>query len=155
MNDEVKYRISTATGTVLVVLAAIADIFTFIPIVGDFLGWLFWVIMAVVFWKLGLGLINFRRFLPMIISTVAEFFPVVQEFPTIVAGMVAIIIMTRIEDKTGIKMLPSRGKTGVRMPKKQSIPVNATRGTREPRKKNIKYGENYAKNFNLETGERL
>ncbi len=133
MGEKPKYRLSTSTSIILVIFATIADLISLIPFAGDIVGWLFWSIMAVVFWKLGLGLINYRRFLPLIMSTVAEFIPFIQEFPTIMAGMIAVIILSRIEDKTGIKMLPSKGKGGVRMPQKTREPVNLQEGVRQPR----------------------
>ena len=133
MDGEIKYRISKQTTVILIGLAGIADIFTLIPFVGDFLGWIFWIIMSVVFWKLGLGLVNFRKLTSMLISTAIEFIPVVQMLPTITAAMAAIIFFSRLEDKTGLKILPSKSKPGITKPKLQRNPVNSTAGIRQPR----------------------
>lgn len=111
-------------GIFLIFLAFVADVLTLIPLAGDFVGWIFWAIMAIIFWKLGLGLVNWRRFVPALISTVAELFPAVQELPTIIAGMVAILILSRIEDKTGLKVFPSKSKPGVTPPRVKRVPPN-------------------------------
>ncbi len=133
MDREIKYRVSTGLGVILIILAGVADLATFIPVVGNFLGFLFWAVMAVVFWKLGLGFINYRRFVPMLISTATEIFPVVSFLPTIIAGMFAILILSRIEDKTGLKILPSKGNLDITKPKLRRVPVNSTAGVRQPR----------------------
>ncbi len=111
-------------GVFLIFLAFIADVLTLIPLAGDIVGWIFWAIMGVVFWKLGLGIVNWRRFVPAIISTIAELFPAVQELPTIIAAMVAILILSRVEDKTGLKVFPNKNKPGVTPPRVKRVPPN-------------------------------
>jgi hypothetical protein len=83
-------------------LALFSDILTLIPIVGDIVGPVFWTSIAYYFWKKGLGLFNWRRFVPEIISFIAELIPGVQELPSMFLGMIIIALLTKIEQKTGI-----------------------------------------------------
>lgn len=127
-DGKTKYRISIKIGILFLCLAAIADLVTLIPIAGTFLGWIFWAIMTLIFWKMGLGLVNWRRLVPALISAGAEFFPVVQELPTIIAAMLVILIFTRIEDKLGMKLLPTKGKPGVTAPRLKRAPPRYSGG---------------------------
>lgn len=97
-----KNRISNLATGILLALAGVADALTLIPFVGDFVGPIFWVLASVYFWKAGLGLLNGKRLATTVISTVAELIPVAQALPTIFVGILAITMMTRFEDKTGI-----------------------------------------------------
>lgn len=132
---QTKYRISIKIGVLFLCLAAIADLVTLIPVAGTFLGWIFWAIMTLIFWKMGLGLVNWRRLVPALISAAAKFFPVVQELPTIIAAMLVILIFTRIEDKLGMKLLPTKGKPGVTAPRLKRGPPAYQNGVRLPRSK--------------------
>jgi hypothetical protein len=133
MAGEIKHKISKQATYILIGLAGIADIFTFIPFVGDFVGWIFWIIMSVVFWKLGLGLVNYRKLTSMLISTAIEFIPFVQMLPSITAAMAAIIFFSRIEEKTGLKILPTKTKPGITRPNIRKAPLNSQSGIRQPR----------------------
>jgi hypothetical protein len=132
MEEQKKYRISTSASFLLIVTALIFDVLTLIPIVGDFLGPLFWILASVYFWKIGMGLVNGRKLAVTIISLVIELIPVAQELPAIVLGIIVIIVMTRVEDKTGISLNPMK-KPGVTPPRIPRAPVNATPGVRPPR----------------------
>jgi hypothetical protein len=110
---------------------------TLIPIVGDIVGPVFWTSIAYYFWKKGLGLFNWRRFVPEIISFIAELIPGVQELPSMFLGMIIIALLTKIEQKTGInpinlvkgKITPPRivrkplNNGGVRQPKSSDISI--------------------------------
>jgi hypothetical protein len=64
-------------------------------------------------WTKGLGLFNGRKLAAMAISWVASLIPVVQELPIeVTAGIIAIILITRIEDKAGVSVIKplSQGK---------------------------------------------
>lgn len=122
MAEGKKYRIETKTGIKLLCLAGVADLITLIPIAGDVLGWLFWGAMTLYFWRAGLGLVNWRRLVPALISAAAELFPVVQELPTIIAAMFVILIFTRMEDESGMKLLPTKNKPGVTAPRFKRAP---------------------------------
>ena len=139
MDENKKKRIGNIASAVLIIAALIADLFSLIPFVGDFVGPIFWIGASVYFWKSGLGLVNGRRLATSVISMVAELIPGVQEFPTIVAGMIIIVAMTRVEDKTGISLNPAKGGklgpkaniAGTRMPPPQ-MPLNQG-GIRPPK----------------------
>jgi hypothetical protein len=128
----INYRISGGMFAILALLAGLADLLTLIPFVGTAVGPIFWVLATIYFWKVGLGLVNGRRLATTIISIVAELVPAVQAFPTILAGTIAVVIMTRIEDRTGISLTPAK-KVGVTPPRNVRVPVNKTPGVRPPR----------------------
>ncbi len=136
-----KYRIGTLGALFILAVALVVDGLTLIPFVGTFIGWMFWLGAALYFWKCGLGLINWRRAVPGLISLVGEIVPGVQEFPTIVAAVAVIIVLSRIEDKTGVSMtktLSSKGVNvnGFRAPKGIPPPLNVD-GVRGPQKSDI------------------
>ncbi|HEY9583862.1 MAG TPA: hypothetical protein VJI66_02790 [Candidatus Paceibacterota bacterium] len=131
-NKKVNYRIGALAIVLLVALAGIFDLLSLIPFVGDIVGPIFWIIASIYFWKAGLGLVNGKRLATAAISLIAELIPAVQELPMILAGIVAIIIMTRIEDKTGISLNPLSKKPGVTPPRNQRRPANVD-GVRLPR----------------------
>lgn len=113
-NQKKKSRIGLIAIVILVVAALIADLLSLIPFVGDIVGPLFWIGASIYFWQSGLGLVNGRRLATSIISMVAEMIPAIQELPLILAGIIAIIVMVRIEDKTGISLTPHiAGKGGM------------------------------------------
>ncbi len=119
---KVKYRIGTLGMLILFFVAALFDILSIIPGVGTLTGWMFWAGAGVYFWIVGLGIANWRVITPSLISVVWEFFPGIQAFPSILGGVLAIIILSRFEDKTGLSVLPG-GKKGVRSPPKVA-PLN-------------------------------
>jgi hypothetical protein len=104
-----KYRMGIVGIVILILLATIADLLSLIPFVGDFVGPIFWVMVSIYLWKIGCGLINSKRLATEIISIVIEVIPVAQEIPSIIICMAIIIILVRVEDKTGIKMIGSKG----------------------------------------------
>ena len=134
-----KYRMGTAGIVFWIAFAALADLLSLIPFVGDFVGPIFWVCASIYLWKVGCGLLNARRLATSLISMIAEMIPGVQEFPLILAGIIAIIIMVRVEDKTGISVPGIGGKktgstlvqNGVNPPRIQQSPLNQG-GVRAP-----------------------
>jgi hypothetical protein len=111
-----KNRITNAAGAILVVAALVADLFTLIPLVGDFVGPIFWVLASVYFWRQGMGIVSGKQGVTKIISTIAELIPGVQELPTIFVAMLIIVGTTRLEDKTGISAnVLTKGKMGPKM----------------------------------------
>lgn len=131
-NRKTKYRIGTLAIVLLVALAGIFDLLSLIPFVGDFVGPIFWIIASIYFWEAGLGFVNGRRLAVSAISMVAELIPVVQGLPAILAGIIAIIVMTRVEDKTGISLNPLQKKPGMTPPRLPPKPANVD-GVRLPR----------------------
>jgi hypothetical protein len=132
MDDKPKYRLANVAILGIMSLAGLADLITFIPIAGDIIGPIFWVGASVYFWKSGLGMINPRRLAASLLSFVAELIPIVQEFPTIIVGTAAIIIMSRIEDRTGLSLNPLQKKPGITPPRGRKLGMNNKVGVRTP-----------------------
>ncbi|MDE2188529.1 MAG: hypothetical protein KGJ35_02255 [Patescibacteria group bacterium] len=117
-------KIGNVSAIILLFLAAIADLLCLIPFVGDVVGPVFWIAVAIYLWKIGCGFINPRRLITEVISMIAELIPGVQELPTIIVGVAIIILLVRFEDQTGLsvmKPLSAGGKlplnqNGVRLP---------------------------------------
>lgn len=140
MDEVKKYHISNVIAIILAIFALVADVFTIIPFVGDFVGPIFWLLASFYFWKNGMGFINGKRGITTVISTIAELIPGIQELPTIFVGMLIIIGTSRLEDKTGISVSAITSKkpgTGVkinvggRREAPQKIPQNQS-GLRPP-----------------------
>src|SRR3989344_8145845 len=127
-----KHRIGILAIVILVLISGLADATTLIPLVGDFVGPVFWVFMTYYFYKTKHGLLNWKNLAPSIVSFVAEFIPVVQEFPTIIGATIVIIFVSRLEDKTGISLMKplSQGQK-VHLPSR-TPPLNQG-GIRQPR----------------------
>lgn len=108
-----KYRIGTVAIIILVFFAIIADGLGMIPFVKDFTASIFFVCASVYFWMKGMGILNGKKLAAMAISWIASMIPIIQEIPLeVTAGIIAIILITRIEDKTGISVTKplSQGK---------------------------------------------
>jgi len=121
MPNPVQYRIGMFAIVVLIFCASVADLLTLIPFVGTFIGPFYWISVSIFLYTKGFGILNLRRFATSAISMIGEMVPVIQSLPLIIAGTLAVIIMSRIEDKKGIKMLPSPNKQslnqeGIRQP---------------------------------------
>lgn len=151
MGGGVNYRISILASVLLVVLAGIFDILSLIPFVGDFIGPLFWIIASIYFWKIGMGLMNGRKLAVTLVSMAAEMVPVVQELPALMVGITVIIVMTRIEDKTGLTLNPM--KKGVTQPRLSRNPFNSQPGVRPPRQKRKDNNVKNEADFPLDVGE--
>ena len=116
MAEGKKHKIGNIAAFIFIAIAGIFDLFTLIPVIGDFLGPIFWVGASLYFWKSGLGFVNGRRLATSAISMIAEMIPGVQELPAILAGIVIVITMTRFEEKTGISVSSiTGGKVGTKM----------------------------------------
>ncbi len=145
-------RVSNMGAAFWVALAAGADLFSLIPFVGDISGPVFWVCASIYLWKKGCGLINARRLAATLISMVAEMIPAIQEFPITILGIVVVIALIRLEDRTGLglmKKITNPVSTnrpmyngGVRMSelqrkaleeKEQTEALNSSDGIRRPR----------------------
>jgi len=127
MNSSPK-KIGILAICMLIFIAVVVDLLTLIPFVGDFMGPLYWIGVAVYLWLKGFGVLNLRRSVPMLVSTVLELIPAIQAFPTILLGTIALSTTLKIKEKTGISL----GN-----PAKERGPAPATRalnqnGTRMP-----------------------
>ena len=116
-------------------LSGLADLCTLIPFVGTAVGPAYWVLFGFYLWKTGHGLVNWRRAVPGLLSIVGEFIPFVQALPTIWTATILIIILSRLEDKTGIAISQHFSKRNMRFPDRRR-PLNKN-GVRQPRKNNI------------------
>lgn len=135
MDNGKKYKISLLASIVLIALAVIADLASLIPLVGTVVGPVFWFVAGIYFWSIGMGIINSKRLTTGAISIVAELIPVIQSLPTITVGIIAIIIMTRIEEKTGISVTSLTKRTpGVTPPRLGRQALNTQQGIRYPNK---------------------
>ncbi len=114
------------------VIATVGDLISLIPGGGDIVSPIFWGLMALYFWKKGMGLFNGRRFAAAAISFVAELIPAVQELPLLLAGIIAVLFIIRIEDKTGKSIIKPLSK-GVTPPRIERNPFNGQPGVRPPR----------------------
>lgn len=134
MENKKTYRISTLAIIVFLTIAIVFDLFTLIPLVGDFLGWIFWIGASVYLWKSGHGLANWKILAPEIISVTGELIPGIQELPTIIASSLVIIILSRIEDSTGSSLLPNPTKKlpGTTPPRLKRPGLNKQEGIRYP-----------------------
>jgi len=89
---------------ILMFIALVVDLLTLIPLVGDIMGPLYWIALAVFLWFKGFGFLNFKRAAPMIISVVGELIPAIQALPTILAGTIALIFVLKVQEKTGLSL---------------------------------------------------
>jgi hypothetical protein len=125
-----KHRIGIVAIILFIVFALIADLIGLIPFAKDFTGTIFWGITSFILWKKGLGIFNGKRLATMATSWLAGAIPVIQEFPIeITVGIVAIIIMSYAEEKTGLSLMKP-GYAGKKIPGAREV-LNSG-GRREP-----------------------
>ena len=140
------YRISWTLGLILSAVAFVGDIVSLIPFVGDFVGPIYWVLAGGYLWKArGVNPIKGKNVAGKVaaisISLVAKLIPVVQELPIeLFAGMIALVIVTRLEDKTGIDAsalasgnIKAAVVGGVRSSVGRPPPLNEEDNVRRPR----------------------
>ena len=136
-----KHRIGMLAIVVFVVAAIICDLIGLIPFAKNATATVFWGISSFAMWKMGLGIFNGRKVAIMAVSWVSSMIPFIQEIPIeITAGIIAIIIVSRIEEKTGISALSLMNKgimpgplnaRGSRLPASPKLPLNEG-GQRQP-----------------------
>lgn len=141
VKPKTNYRVGIAMSVVLVGVAGVFDAASLIPFVGTVMGPIFWVVSGVYLWTKGVGLFGGKKIATTAISFVAEIFPFSQELPMLTAGIVALLIIIRIEDKTG-KSLVKPMKAGITPPRlRRTTPLNSEPGVRPPRNKPAEYTE--------------
>lgn len=111
MAGSVNYRLSMAAIVVMIFIAAIADLFTLIPLAGDIIGPVYWVAVSIFLYTKGFGLVNGRRLTTSLISMIAEMIPAIQELPLLLGGTIVLVVFSRLEDRTGISL--TKGKIGI------------------------------------------
>jgi hypothetical protein len=104
------HKIGTFSIFILVGGAVLADLVGLIPLFKDITDPIFWILASIYMWHLGLGLLNGRKLAITAVSFVAGMIPVIQEFPELTAGIVAIIIVTRLEEKADISSMSPLSK---------------------------------------------
>jgi hypothetical protein len=103
MEEKPKHKIGLVAMIILTVLAIVFDLLGLIPIVKDIEAPIFWAIAGIYFWTKGMGIFNGRKLAAVLASFITSIIPVVQELPVeLTLGIIAIFIMTRVEEKTGI-----------------------------------------------------
>lgn len=133
MEDKKQYRIGMGISIVLIMLAAVGDALSLIPFVGAIVGPIFWIIIGIYLWTKGMGILNGRKLAVTAVSFVSEIIPIVQELPMLLAGIIAILFIIRVEDKTGLSLMNPM-KKGVTPPRLKKNPFNGKAGIRPPRK---------------------
>ena len=131
-NSSKKSKIGLISAIMLIVLALLFDLMSFIPIIGNIMTWIFWVIISVYFWFIGMGVVNNKRIVIAISSGIIESIPFISWVPSITVGMIAIILMSVFEDKTGISLNKITKNPGITPPRTQRKQVNAIPGIRHP-----------------------
>lgn len=124
MASGIQYRLGGSSIAFLVFIAIAADLITLIPGAGTLgVAPIFWIIVSVFLYFKGFGIINARRLATSITSMVVEMVPVIQELPLLTAGVLTLIMFTRLEDKMGRKTAPTESpgpqplnQGGVRLP---------------------------------------
>ena len=147
-DKSINYRLKGSVIAGMVFFAIVADLVTLIPFVGVVVGPLYWILLSIFLYKKGFGIINARRLATSIGSMVVEMVPVLQALPLITVGTILIIVLSKMEDRLGIK-IPTKGsqppgatidpntqplnRGGVRPPNQQDNqkPLNAN-GARQP-----------------------
>src|SRR5574343_803087 len=128
-----KNRIKFIAIVILIISAIFVDILNTIPLLDGIVSTFYWMFVSVYLWRTGHGLINWRSVIPESISLIIEWIHALSAIPTVFISTVLIIILSKIEDKTGVSIqLP--GKTPGITPKRNTkTPVNSTPGIRPPR----------------------
>lgn len=132
MKEKVNYRIDLASSVLLIMFATLCDALSLIPFVGDIVAPIFWLIVGIYLWTKGMSLLSGRKLATTGISIIAEMIPAVQELPALLLGIITILIILRIEDKTGIST-NSIKKPGTTNPRNK-VPLNSQPGIRLPNK---------------------
>lgn len=137
--QKTKYRVGIGMSVVLIGVAGIFDIanfFTsFIPFVGSAIGAIFWFVSGLYLWTKGVGLFGGKKIAVTAISFIAELVPIVQALPMLTAGIIGVLLVIRIEDKTGMSIVKPM-KAGVTLPRYKRVPLNGQKGLRLPNKQN-------------------
>lgn len=116
MPEENKKRINAITAGAMIFVALALDLsgllldtlFFFAPIFGFIISFIAWILFAIWFLLLGIGLLSARRLAAFGSGIVIEAVPVLNMLPGITVSVVAIIIMVKLEDRLGVK-LPGAG----------------------------------------------
>lgn len=141
VKPKTNYRVGIAMSVVLVGVAGVFDAASLIPFVGSVMGPIFWLVSGVYLWTKGVGLFGGKKLAISAISFVAEIAPAVQALPMLTAGIIGVLLVIRIEDKTGMSLVKPM-KAGITPPRlRRTTPLNSEPGVRPPRNKPAEYTE--------------
>lgn len=103
-------KISDTTAALMIGTAVILDLISIIPVVGQaFASVGSFVIFLIWFLILGLPLVTPKKLLTTLSAYIIEFIPAISALPAITVGVILMIVLTRAEEKTGIKLLDKKG----------------------------------------------
>lgn len=89
----------------MIATAVVFDIISIIPVVGEAIGIVgSAVVFGIWFLTLGIPLLSTKKLVTTFVGYLGEAIPAVSALPFITVGVILIIGMTRLEDKTGISV---------------------------------------------------
>lgn len=105
------HKISNTAFAAMSIVAILLDLISLIPIVNvatlAFAG----VIFTFWWWKLGLGLLNFKKALNYALGALVEVIPILSWLPGITVVVVMMFVFTRAEEKAGVNLTGQFSKT--------------------------------------------
>ncbi|MEK7213817.1 MAG: hypothetical protein AAB637_01745 [Patescibacteria group bacterium] len=132
MEEKGKKRIDFGMIVIWVVSAVFIDLINLIPFLGGLISSFYWIVFSFYLWKTGHGLLNWKIAISEIISIVVEWIPFLGFLPSTIASTIAIVAISRFEDKTGKSLIPNQTMKKMTLPRNQRKPVNAEEGIRPP-----------------------
>lgn len=112
-------------------VSLIFDAVNVIPILGTAMAGCYWIGLTFYLKKTGHGIISWRRLAPTLVSLAIEIMPFLQVLPSIFASTLAIIILSRLEDRTGLNIV-KHASPKMRLPRKpQPLNQDGVRGPRQ------------------------
>jgi hypothetical protein len=148
MEEPKRNRIGWISGSILVFLALCADLIGLIPLMESFSATIFWLVAGVILWMCGCGLLNWKRLVTAGTSLAIGWVPAIQSLPQITLGILVIIIIVKMEDKTGKSFIKQLSQPGVRQPNR--VPPLNQNSVRLPRRGNIEPADVGTRNTNDE-----
>lgn len=132
--EEPNYRIGFGMSAILIFLAVCADLIGMIPFMQYVTAGAFWIGAELYFHIKGIKTFSGKALPIKVVSWLISLIPFLQSIPVeIVSATIAIIVVTRIEDRSKIKVIQ---KQGVTPPRLQRRPVNNEPGIRRPNNSN-------------------
>jgi len=126
-----EHRITTGAFAIWLIVGGLFDLLGLIPFVENVIGIIFALLFGTYLWIKGMGVFKGKVFITECISLVGSFIPMIQSLPQLTAGVVAIFIISRLEEKVGISATSLTSGKGIRTPVGRN-PLNQG-GIRAPR----------------------
>lgn len=124
-------KFSTTAFVLLVILALMFDLAGLIPGVETITAPIFWGIAGAYMWYKGMGLWSGRLLATELISLGTSIIPGIQALPGLTAGITAVFLLTRVEEKSGLNISSAVSGKGIKKPLGRN-PLNHN-GVRLPR----------------------